>query len=452
MPRSRKQRHAEEEARDARERALAALEPTAVAPGDRRDYFFAVINTPRSNTSEPLTPEPRTPDAEAIRKVLWLEQLVGPADPVLTGRIRDWMVHQGSDFLSAYVNETSKVLALPPSSPWHRAEAAWGAWLTAHVSTFTEQEAQAVGYAISYGGQATGVQQFPGVDRFAFALSVADMWIREGHPGLRDHNYPASEDIVCSVENDYGKLSSYCEDGHGWWYKLALQTDADTQRLTQAVLVRKDAMLTQAVALGIGLSPKTLDILKVWEQDPGVWRDALLAIARENDWHWMRDWLFPEMRRVWAAHPPWRGTILYALAMAAGEFADNGKEFECNVAFDHFAHDFAGGVTRTDFASFLDQAPRAIEFARWLMPDRVKGWSVADVIVPKLDAYFALPENSPPDSPRGPGFGALEGFMCYQDHDLADLAKLKAYFDRRAPSHPGDRLNTLMSDYATRCR
>jgi hypothetical protein len=40
--------------------------------------------------------------------------------------------------------------------------------------------------------------------------------------------------------------------------------------------------------------------------------------------------------------------------------------------------------------------------------------------------------------------------MCYADQDLAGLAKLKAYFDKRAPAHPGDKLNLMMDGYGAK--
>jgi hypothetical protein len=435
------------EARAARGRQLAGLEPSAVAPADRAAYFGAVSSIRSTeDRSAPPNPDPDTPNPEAIRKVLLLDSIVGASDPALAAQVREWLIRAAGDFAQAYANQTAKVLASPPSSSWHRAEAAWVAWLSARLATLTEDEVVAVAYDVFGDRQAPAVRWFPGLDRFAFGLAVADLWIREGHPGLTDHNFPASEHFVCSVQNDYGKLSSWCEDGGGWWYRRALASDADTKRLAEAVLARKDAPLTRAVAVGIGLSPKTLDVLHTWEKDAGVWRDALLVVAREDDWHWMRDWLMPEMKRVWTDHPPWHGAILYALAMASGQYPDEGAG-EVIDAYNRFLHDVAHGVTRDDFASFLDQTPRAIEFARWAMNERTKGWSVADVILPRLDAYFALPEGVPEGSPTGPGFASIVGHMCYRDHDVAGLAKLKAYFDKRAPSHPGDRLNVMMDSY-----
>jgi hypothetical protein len=101
-------------------------------------------------------------------------------------------------------------------------------------------------------------------------------------------------------------------------------------------------------------------------------------------------------------------------------------------------------VTRADVDAFLDQAPRSLELAVWVLPARTRGWSVADAILPRLDAYLALADDVPEGSPPGPGLGILVGYLCEDDFDPAGWAKLRAYFDSRARSHPGDRTNRIM--------
>ena len=434
--------------------ALASVEPAAVAPADRAAYFEAVPRTARAAREASRRQEagdPDEPDAEALRKVLLLAQLLGTSDPELSRRVRAWLFERTGDFVEAYTSQTARVLSSAPTSPWHRSEAAWGSWVMAQLPTMTEDEAARIVRGVT-GYLPQGVKAFPTVDRFTLGLAIADLWAKEGHPQV-DRNRPAFENVVCSVEDDYGKLGSYCGGGKGWWYQEALSSDALTHRLAEAVLARKDPSLTAAVILGVGTTPKTLAVLSDFERDANAWRDAILAVSRVNDFHWLQDWLIPELRRVWRSHPAWRGVVLYALAQASGEHAEDDREQYGLVDFLHFSRDFEGGATRADFTSFLDQSPRALELARWIMPARTKGWSVVDLVLPRLDAYFELPRNLPARSPPGPGFGSLVGFLCYRDHDLAGLARLRAYFAKRAPSHPGDPLNALMDHYTPKeCR
>ena len=159
-------------------------------------------------------------------------------------------------------------------------------------------------------------------------------------------------------------------------------------------------------------------------------------IARVDDAHWLQDWLVPELKKKWRAQPSWRGTILYARSRrASGEYPDD-NEAHGLIDWTHFARDFEGGVTRNDFASFLTQSPSALELARWLLAARTKGWSTVDVILPDLDAYFALPKDDH-YAPRGAGFASIPGYLCHHDHDLAGIAKLRDYFTKRAASHSG---------------
>jgi hypothetical protein len=433
--------------------ALASLEPTAVAPPDRAAYFDALthVTASRRNGEHPEAGSPDEPDPDVVRKVLALSQVVGTSDARLASRIREWLYDRVSDFLQAYAYETAKVLASPPTSRWRQSEAAWGSWAMAQLPTMTEQEAGKLNYGVS-AYVPDGVKAFPTLDRFSVGLSIADLWVRAGHPEV-DRNRSAFENVVCAVHNDYGKLSAYCGGGRAWWYREALSSDVLTHRLAAAVVARHDPPLTTAVTLGIGTSPKTLAVLTDFEQDAGVWRDALLAISRVDDLHWLQDWLVPDLRRIWKSRVSWRGVVLYALAEASGKYADEQHEQHGVVDWAHFSRNFEGGVNRADFATFLDQSPRSLELARWVMPVRTKGWSVVDVVLPRLDGYFALPHDVPAGAPPGPGFDSVVAYLCYRDHDMMGLAKLRAYFAKRAPAHPGDPLNTLMDHYTTKdCR
>jgi hypothetical protein len=141
--------------RQARKDALAAAEPDAVAPSERGAYFDAVTGggTGYRNyeVSARSSPDPDTPDPERIRKVLRLDQLVGTSDPTLAPRIHAWLVGVAGELMQAYANQTAKVLASPPTSPWHRSEAAWVTWVNSHVTTFSENDAYGIGMNVFAG-------------------------------------------------------------------------------------------------------------------------------------------------------------------------------------------------------------------------------------------------------------------------------------------------------------
>jgi hypothetical protein len=395
--------------------------------------------------------DPTQPDPETLRKVLVLGEMVHDSDPKLAKRIREWLFKRSDDYLQAYAFETAKVLTSPPTSRWHQAEDAWGRWVMSVTPSLTEAEAETMTRAVTeYVPE--GVHAFPTIERFTLGLAIADLWAREGHPEI-DRNRAAFETTVCGRQNDYGKLSVYCGGRRSFWYGEALASDAGAHRLAQALLARKDTPLTTSAILGVGGSPRALTVLADLEQDASLWRDAVLAVSRMENHSWIQDWLIPELRRVWRARPAWRGVILYALAQASGEYADEQHDEHGLVPFARFARDFEGGASRSDVISFLEQAPRALDSIRWILPARTKGFAVVPLVLPHLDAYLALPKGSPTGSPPGPGFGSFVGYLCYHDHDLAGLAELRAYFSKRAPLHPGDPLNTLMAPYSPRaCR
>jgi hypothetical protein len=425
--------------------ALAATEPAAVAPADRRAYFDAVTQTRRSTLRGAHAPmgEPTEPNADDVQKILALAPLVGASDPELDARIRAWLFACMKDYAQAYAFQNANVRASPAGGGWHRTEAAWVRWLMAQLPTLTEPEANDVVWTLM-GHVPEGVDAYPGLDRLALGAAVVDLWTRSGRPKA-DRSRVAYETVVCPVYSQYGRLYSSC-GGRSWWYREAIANDTSARRLARFVLERKDPELTVNGSVAIGRTPQTLTFLRDLERDPVVWQRAIIAVANEEaDRTWMQSWMLPELRRVWRSQPAARGAILYALAEASGEHAD---ELPDGVGgFTHFAREFEGGVTRADFVSFLDQAPRAIELAKWIMPARTKGWSVADILVQRLDAYLALPPDVPAMSPRGPGLERLVGHLCYRDHDMSEIGKLRTYFERRAASHPGDKLNVLVDSF-----
>ena len=75
------------------------------------------------------------------------------------------------------------------------------------------------------------------------------------------------------------------------------------------------------------------------------------------------------------------------------------------------------------------------------------GWDPIDLVLPRLDGYFGSPHRDRDFPVGGDGFWSFVSALCSERHDEAGLAKLRAYFRARAPSHPGDRLNTSMDSW-----
>jgi hypothetical protein len=431
--------------------AVSAAEPQAVALEERAVYLDAIEQWGGSGgrPSPAESPEPRRPDMEAVRKVLGLKELVGDSDPALAARIRTWLLARVDELASAYNDDAAKVRALPPTSRWRQIEAGFITWLNRALPTLTEEELGHVEWKIEdLVRYDKGVNAFAGVDRIALGMAAVDLWIRAGHP-KPDRNRHLFYSVLCAVEVRSGMLRRSC-DSDGWWYKEQTASEAGTRRLAQAVLARRDRDLARTVAVAMGRTSMTLTFLAEIEKDAALWQTAVIAISSHEERAWTHDFLLPELRRAWKTYPDRRGAILYSVAQASTH-----PEAELPVqvvGFLNFTRDWGSGVGRTELVAFLDQHPRAIELLAWLMPARTPGWSVVDVLVPRLEAYFALSRDTADDAPRGPGFERIVSVLC-KEHAFGELAKLRTYFERRAPAHPGDRLNMIMDSYTPKtCR
>ncbi|HEX8796136.1 MAG TPA: hypothetical protein VF765_34540 [Polyangiaceae bacterium] len=411
-------------------RRFANVDPDAVARADRAAYF------------EWLGSQPSNPEygPETILKALRLAQLVGTGDAKLSHDIRRWLLDRMDDYARAYWNDTPRVLALPPDAPWHRAEAAWSAWLTATMASLPDDEA---GWIVhnAFPPVRDGIRPFPGFDPFDFGLMIADRWAKAGHPTSESAYYA---DIVCPIEHDQDdpKGRKNCRDSE--WYPYALRTDANTKRLAQALIARRDPVLTRTVFRNVGIH---LPLWRELEPDEPTWHDAALEMGNDED---AGDAPFSELRRLWRAYPARRGVILYMLAASWGN-TDLPSEYIVNdkvddmAAYTKFPSNFDGGITRADFASFLDQGPRAAGMSQWLMPWLTKGWSPVDLLLPHLDAYFQLPANERSRAGQSDPFTGTVLYVCKR-MGQSEFAKLWAYHLKRdAARRPGDALDTSLA-------
>lgn len=425
---------------------FANATPDTVAPADRAAYFEWLGSDDedaqwRASRQAQSRSEPQQPDhsPETILKVLRLAQLVGAGDPKLSGDIRKWLLGLMDDYGGAYWNDAAAVQALPPDAPWHRAEAAWSSWLASSMASLPDDEAGSVVHDAFFPVR-DGVKPFPGFDPFAFGLMIEDRWAKAGHPTSESGYYA---DIVCPIEYDRDdpKGRKNCRDSE--WYPYALRSEANTKRLAQALVARRDPVFTRTVFRNVGIN---LALWRELETDEPTWHDAALEMADDED---QGDAPFSELRRLWRAYPARRGVILYMLAISWGntdlpaEFIVNDK-LDDMATYTKFPANFDGGVTRADFANFVDQGPRAVGLSQWLMPWLTNGWSPVDLLLPHLDAYFGLPDNQRRHAGSSDPFLGTVLYLCKR-HETGEFAKLWAYHLKRdAARRPGDPLDTSL--------
>jgi hypothetical protein len=306
-----------------------------VAPSDRPAYFeFLTDSCVRAAWTKRHGRQgegaPREPDVDAVLGAVELSSVLGTSAPPLARDVRAWLVHQVQELADAYNGEEDRVIALPPSSPWHRAEAAWVAWANAQLGTMSDEEKLVlVGSVFVRTRGPDGVFRasataFPGFDRFAFGLSVADSWARVGHPrgGAQPEAQRALIDIIVCPRtvgpDGTESMSSRCDYV---WYRDAIDAAATTKRLTDALLARKDRDLVQTAFSAVAGMPSggdklalLLSLLHALDGDDLAWTEAFRVIADElaeggDSARWI-----DEARRVWGPHPSRRGAALCARA------------------------------------------------------------------------------------------------------------------------------------------
>lgn len=432
-----------------------------VAPSDRPAYFeFLTDSRVRAAWTKRHGRQgegaPREPDVDAVLGAVEVSSVLGTSAPQLARDVRAWLLHQVQALADAYNGEEDRVIALPPSSPWHRAEAAWVAWANAQLGTMTDEEKLVLVGSVfvrtrgSDGVFRASATAFPGFDRFAFGLSVADSWARAGHPrgGAQPEAQRALIDtIVCPRTLGPGGAESMSSRCDYVWYRDAIDTTATTKRLTDALLARKDRDLVQTAFSAVAGMPSggdklalLLSLLHALDGDDLAWTEAFRVIADElaeggDPARWI-----DEARRVWGPHPSRRGALLYALAQV-DRYGDNDK-----VGWSRFAETFGAPLGAADLAAYLDQGPRAWSLARVVWPALSRGWSRAAVIVPRLDAYLADPRARRYDV-QDPGH-AIRGIaakLC-DEGNLADMAQMGAAFRSRAASYPGATYASIFED------
>jgi len=439
----------------------------AVAQGDRRAYFEFLTDyevrsawRKRHETTLKQKPEraPRSPDIAALRQVVRLAELVGSSDGALAADIRAWLLQQVGEFADAYNGEADLVLASAASSPWHRAEAAWVAWLNAHLGSLGDEEKTKLVQHVfvrargSDGHQHAARWAFPGFDRFAFGLSIADQWLRTGR--VSDGAMPASlrdlvGAIVCPRSVDERGVAFFAGRCDYVWYEDALDDATSTRRFLDALLARKDPRLVEAAFAAIDYMPSGDDKLatlfalaRSLEGDETCWRAAFRVIADERAEGGDADRFMDEARRIWRSGPSRHGVLLYALAQV-DRYGSHDK-----VGWDRFADLFGQSLGPQDFAAYLDEGVRAVSLAEVPWPALGRGWSRAAVVLPRLDAYLADARAKQYDSgDPSRAVGNLARKLC-EEGNVADMAQLASYFERRLAGHPGESYAPAFEDTA----
>jgi hypothetical protein len=333
-----------------------------------------------------IPPDPRdqSPWLLAIERVIRLSRLVGSADPESSRKLRAWLLAQ-----------TSPLGQLEGPEP--QARRTWIAWLNEALPGFTPEERLALAESL------TSLRGNPFADRFdlfAFGATVADDWIRAGHPSTEgagpDPRLRLQDLLLCPprVLGDSRELrrGTGCSSV---WFNVVLATDASTKRLGDFLDARGDAQLLSTVVAGLEDAAVAdrrdvrVALLHQLESHPRTWRLAMLQLidaAMQRDG--CDEGLVAEANHVWRDSPALRGTALHVLACKSGH---DGIDYS-ERAFEQFPKLYGTDVNQAVFASFLDDGPSTLRLVPHVWPALGKGWSRAGPVASRIGPFLALPD------------------------------------------------------------
>lgn len=334
-----------------------------VPPGERRAYFESLVRTrPGYGWLVPAT--------ELVPRVIALARVVGESDPKLAEDIRAWLVERLRDVESEH--NVTEAASQPEDSPRRRADAAYGAWLSAAIPRLTDEQKEAVARAVFAARAACRSFEvcnekrvgYPGFDAFAFGLSLVDEWIRLGHPATGEGpHFSLVYSVVCPHEIDARGRREQRFGCSAIFYRDAVLFER--ARLAQAILARNDAAWTTEVFTNLEYA-KADDVVALWralEPNRAMYHVATRTLVEETWRHGHGAALEKEAYRIWKDAPALRGDALFVLGAA-------------RVGYDpHYADSFwtvfvkttGSTVSDAELGAMLAIDPRAVTFlpAMW---------------------------------------------------------------------------------------
>ncbi len=273
-------------------------------------------------------------DAFRVRGMITVHALATrEGDAKLAQRARAYLVKTIDTLGRVYLNERAASVDAPPGSSFRQAEAAYLAWLRAELPRMSHAEKTELTtwiFAVDNQGRAPRDAPwiYPGIDRMAFVLGAVDEWIRGGHPASARGGDSLYEKSFCP-------LAAEADDGEGrtvplrrngtarlsgagrcetWFYRWVSTEPEREAQLADAVLARKDARFTAAVAHGMRSATSSKEgaaryvrFMRRFEGHAESWR---IASGWVDYAEMPADLLREELRRIWRTSPPLRSTAL----------------------------------------------------------------------------------------------------------------------------------------------
>ncbi|MGH7280588.1 MAG: hypothetical protein ACRELY_03620, partial [Polyangiaceae bacterium] len=401
------------------------------------------------------------PHSIAIERVAELASRVkaDPAKDSLDDRVTTWLLNEASYLARPYDEAPAQIQRAGKNTAFHRAEAAWVAWLDAHFGRLSAAQKRDVLKAtavLPYNrdrkpGDGTFVAfAFPGFDWLGHALPIADAWIAAGHP-MRDaaprEEQELYDEVVCPYpQGEDGHRSEAPRCDHEL-YEFAFDMDATSRkRFLDWLLKKKDAVMDETAFANVrrlrggDATSHEVGLWRAVENDSDAWNAGARVIAEEAEAADKRV-LVDELGREWKARPDRRGMLLFL-------FTEIDRYGNGAVDWARFPAQSGAPISKAELTSFIGASPLSISNAHVMWAALGRGWSRAEPIVPRLDAYVDDPRVRQHNF-QDPELGIhdIVNLLC-QEGQVDDLAKLHAYFQSRIAFHAGDaqRFATILDD------
>lgn len=319
------------------------------------------------------------------------------------------------------------------------------AWLERSFDTFPEMwRARAVEILLGLGVKNARLAE----PSMRLATRVVDAWAKAGHP-LPSSGRPIAADferVVCphpKDERDNRSLAPRCDGGI---VRLALTNDAATTQFGAWLATQNDPILVEHVFVSAGFSnygggeKKLVTLTRAVEGAPPLLRAALRTIAEEHAHGLTLELWLAEAKRLWAARPGARGTVLYLLA----HLDPYGNR---RIDFDEFARSVGGGASAVDAKAYLDLGYRAFSLSHIVWPAFAKDFSRANLLRPYLATFL--------DDPRVRHFrvqdphaalSQLRHRLCDEEAD-DDLRALFVTLTENSKAKPGRALDDVTRSF-----
>jgi hypothetical protein len=226
-----------------------------------------------------------------------------------------------------------------------------------------------------------------------------------------------------------------------------MRTEALRKRLLADVLARRDDVFTEVVFANLLRTSIHLggnyakdrrdewaDFLFYWrgvEADQRQWKVATRVIAEAELTGDTKKALYDESVKLWRRYPWARGSLLYLLGVAA--------RYEHNlIPWADWARVFGTAIAPREAADFLDMGFRAVAALPAIWPALGKGWSRAEVLVPRLDRFIQDPLTRA-NNFQDPYLTLRDVVNRLRDEKASgDIGRLHGYFKKRVADHPSE--------------